>query len=615
MGQRFGHDFSHVRVHTDGRAAESARTVHARAYTVGRDVVFGSGQFAPGTAAGGRLLAHELAHTVQQRGAMAEGAPVAPGSALETAAASAGRAAASGRVVTQPLGSSGLALAREVDGNEGGWVPDLLGDEAKKAEFREVYARLRSKRRPDYPERTQDLARFEVLKEEASRAFKQRKERDIAVKEAEAFAATMGMDDEEVEAEEAAVLKIAERAPDPAFVPGGFTDEMIYGEYEAAKERLDKELAPAKDPRRFKDRFKEAKKKAPIGALLKEDYYRDVWEYGLREGLFAEREYNIVFDELRAPARERAKQERRQAEVRQYNEQIQRFRSFRSQLNLGFIQGALLGRPGVPMFIRGPYISYGVAHTGVETYRGIQSGDPTRVVGATLPLVAGYGFHRIAGIGEPPPYRAPAPARQLGRGRPEEIFDYDVRMAFNADPASVKRMGSNSWAQYVWEMHGGEGIHPMAWKHPGGRVVYVNEARWTGRLSEINQPHELGTPGHVQLPQGTSRTLPDPRSQTVPGEPPPYQGPVTAQSVPAVPAGGRQRAFVATEADAVAAYQANPASVHGSVSSYWHEQVWYLDRGRGAPPVVFRVGRTVFVDAARADAALLAQLGMAMRLP
>ncbi len=64
---RFGHDFSQVRVHTDARAAESARAVNALAYTVGRHVVFGSGQFAPGTTLGDRLLAHELTHVVQQR--------------------------------------------------------------------------------------------------------------------------------------------------------------------------------------------------------------------------------------------------------------------------------------------------------------------------------------------------------------------------------------------------------------------------------------------------------------------------------------------------------------------------------------------------------------------
>ncbi len=67
MESRFGHDFSGVRVHSDGRAAESARSVNALAYTVGQNVVFGAGQYAPTTTAGKRLLAHELTHVVQQR--------------------------------------------------------------------------------------------------------------------------------------------------------------------------------------------------------------------------------------------------------------------------------------------------------------------------------------------------------------------------------------------------------------------------------------------------------------------------------------------------------------------------------------------------------------------
>jgi hypothetical protein len=68
MEPRFGHDFSQVRVHTDAQAAESAQAVNALAYTVGRDVVFGSGQYLPRTGAGKELLAHELTHVVQQQG-------------------------------------------------------------------------------------------------------------------------------------------------------------------------------------------------------------------------------------------------------------------------------------------------------------------------------------------------------------------------------------------------------------------------------------------------------------------------------------------------------------------------------------------------------------------
>jgi len=66
MEPRMGHDFSQVRVHTDARAAESARAVSALAYTVGHHVVFGHGAYNPRTSAGQRLLAHELTHVVQQ---------------------------------------------------------------------------------------------------------------------------------------------------------------------------------------------------------------------------------------------------------------------------------------------------------------------------------------------------------------------------------------------------------------------------------------------------------------------------------------------------------------------------------------------------------------------
>jgi hypothetical protein len=69
MEPRFGHDFSRVRVHTDAKGAESAIAVNALAYTVGRDVVFGEGQYAPETSQGRKLIAHELMHVIQQSGA------------------------------------------------------------------------------------------------------------------------------------------------------------------------------------------------------------------------------------------------------------------------------------------------------------------------------------------------------------------------------------------------------------------------------------------------------------------------------------------------------------------------------------------------------------------
>jgi len=68
MEPRFNADFSAVRIHTDGHAHSMARSVSAKAFTVGRDVVFGAGEFAPETEGGLRLIAHELTHVVQQGG-------------------------------------------------------------------------------------------------------------------------------------------------------------------------------------------------------------------------------------------------------------------------------------------------------------------------------------------------------------------------------------------------------------------------------------------------------------------------------------------------------------------------------------------------------------------
>jgi hypothetical protein len=77
MEPRFGYDFSQVRIHTDDVAANAAHAVQARAYTIGRNIVFGSGEYVPTTVEGKRLLAHELTHAIQQTGsiAAAQGTP------------------------------------------------------------------------------------------------------------------------------------------------------------------------------------------------------------------------------------------------------------------------------------------------------------------------------------------------------------------------------------------------------------------------------------------------------------------------------------------------------------------------------------------------------------
>jgi hypothetical protein len=79
---RFRQDFSQVRVHADSQAEDAARAVQARAYTLGSHIVFGSGQYAPFTAAGKRLLAHELTHVLQQGGSASRDADAQAGATL-----------------------------------------------------------------------------------------------------------------------------------------------------------------------------------------------------------------------------------------------------------------------------------------------------------------------------------------------------------------------------------------------------------------------------------------------------------------------------------------------------------------------------------------------------
>ncbi|MFO1058743.1 MAG: DUF4157 domain-containing protein [Dongiaceae bacterium] len=93
MEPRFGRDLGHVRVHADAGAARSARRIDAVAYTAGRDIVFGAGRYAPHSPEGRRLIAHELAHTIQQ----GRPAPRRSAAASRRRPRRRGRAAAAGR--------------------------------------------------------------------------------------------------------------------------------------------------------------------------------------------------------------------------------------------------------------------------------------------------------------------------------------------------------------------------------------------------------------------------------------------------------------------------------------------------------------------------------------
>jgi hypothetical protein len=141
MQAHLGHDFSQVRIHSGERAAASARSVSALAYTVGRDVVFGDGRYSPDTDAGRTLLAHELVHTAQQGAGAAttDALTVADASsaAEQEATAAASRITATDRTIARapadagtPSSDAGTAAPTTADAGtapsatDAGTVPD-----------------------------------------------------------------------------------------------------------------------------------------------------------------------------------------------------------------------------------------------------------------------------------------------------------------------------------------------------------------------------------------------------------------------------------------------------------------------------------------------------------
>jgi len=127
---RFNRDFSNVRVHTDGPAAQSARDVNALAYTVGADVVFAQGKYSPETEAGSRLLAHELTHVVQQQqgSVSAQGKTVSePSDAAEREADSVAEKIMTGESISIASAPSAAIHAELSDGEKAAVVGSIAG--------------------------------------------------------------------------------------------------------------------------------------------------------------------------------------------------------------------------------------------------------------------------------------------------------------------------------------------------------------------------------------------------------------------------------------------------------------------------------------------------------
>jgi len=140
LEDRMGADFSDVRVHTGAKADESARSINAQAYTVGTDVVFRSGAYEPDTPGGRHVLAHELAHVMQQKAGPVSGTPAAGGISIshpsdsfeQAAERSAAQALSPAPVQTMPAGGGEAIVAQraEEDKEEDETVQTLVAQRA-----------------------------------------------------------------------------------------------------------------------------------------------------------------------------------------------------------------------------------------------------------------------------------------------------------------------------------------------------------------------------------------------------------------------------------------------------------------------------------------------------
>jgi hypothetical protein len=345
MESRFGHDFSQVRVHADARAAESARAVNALAYTVGRNVVFGANEYAPATQRGRGLLAHELAHTLQQRNATGAPPSTDPHGIFESSADAAGRDIANGQAVSHEFPACGIGLSRALVS------PDGFDDQQLAQELKRVTERLKKR---TYPGRDWDVDWYMRLKAITDQRAKAKqpvpvtppkpspediaREREAAIAEAEAEAKSIEKTEAEDGSDEGDVAPAAKGAPRrKKFVPQRPTtlsliepdprwhaeriSLILGGIVPAALEQLDKELEESSkllDKRlsnesKIAERWSYQQRLNQVRSRLKNNslsWYspnealvsvrlsgEEVWNEGVSSGQFLESEKRIVYED------------------------------------------------------------------------------------------------------------------------------------------------------------------------------------------------------------------------------------------------------------------------------------------------------------------------------
>lgn len=126
---RFGRDFSNVRIHTDTVAAKSAQSINALAYTTGNNIVFNSGQYAPESDNGKKLIAHELTHVAQQGEAKSNGQVQRVSIATRGTVAHSGTVGVAAGQQGPPVGSVEVRTGEEIELAPGSRIPNVIAIE------------------------------------------------------------------------------------------------------------------------------------------------------------------------------------------------------------------------------------------------------------------------------------------------------------------------------------------------------------------------------------------------------------------------------------------------------------------------------------------------------
>lgn len=443
MEARFGHDFGAVRVHTDASAAAAARSVGARAYTVGQHIAFGREEYAPATTRGTELLAHELAHTVQQRSPRGADSPTGASSRAERTAEAAAHEVAAGHDVRQPFPSCRIGVARNV-------VPlDAYSDDDLAREIARLAEKLEEGDAGDREWRRERLRQAHAI---ASARKKAREpappppavipapppspppppvrdaaaERAEAVKEANALLAQR-QEEKEDDAEPVVSMQLgkgrstgrpAKKAPsrpttlslvepDPRWSEGLRVAQKLDEDMKANRARIDAEIAHdreiAKKPYDSRLRLVRLKlqSRSDRWYSYKEAVSRmsgeEVWQAGLAMDLFLESEKKAVYEDqgelqkyIEEEIREKNRQLRAQFEIAQYRAHVARGEQLSSPAPIlqpfAFVAlGPLIGA------------AYGGTQTGVtfgQFYNACAKGSAEDCAAAAVPLIASAATYR-----------------------------------------------------------------------------------------------------------------------------------------------------------------------------------------------------------------------------